>query len=629
MCGIFGVIGKRDIEEIKTANRKISHRGPDAEGYWFDDGNSVAICHRRLSILDLTEAGAQPMRSDSGRYIISFNGEIYNFLELKSKLQKTNWQGSSDTEVLLACFEEWGLERALESIEGMYAIALWDIQNKTMTLIRDRLGEKPLYYGVIQGAFAFSSELKPFVSLFKNELKINTAALEDFFRRSCISGDKSIYKEIHKLPAGHFVVVSIQDLKNKKAFFEPKSYWALRDLPLGSLKLSQEEAIGQLEVKLNKAVGQQMIADVPLGAFLSGGIDSSLIVALMQSLSSKKVKSFSIGFASHHHDEAPQAKAVADHLGTEHEELYVTEADLLAEVPLLSKIYDEPFADSSQIPTILVSQMARKYVKVALSGDGGDELFAGYNRHVFAEQYWKKLSLIPLPLRIIAAKSLAGLPPSTWEFVFKTISLGTSQPHEKIYKLAEALRSPTMADFYRGVSTHWNDMSPLLNKDIKSSEQDWDVHTALEMTLADAKWYMPDDVLVKVDRASMSQSLETRAPFLNKDVLEMAFGLPMSFKIHDGQTKWILRQILYKHVPKKLIERPKMGFGVPLDSWLRKELKDWAWSLLSPQALSQQVFLDAKTIHQKWNEHQSGTRNWQTELWDVLMFLSWCQEAHV
>jgi asparagine synthase (glutamine-hydrolysing) len=629
MCGIFGLLGNCDKEEIKTANRTISHRGPDAEGYWFDDESSVALCHRRLSILDLSESGAQPMRSESGRYIISYNGELYNFLELKAKLQKINWRGTSDTEVLLACFEEWGLEKSLENIEGMYAIALWDTQRKTLSLVRDRLGEKPLYYGVVQESFVFGSELKPFISLFKKDLALNPSAVEDFFRRSCISGDKSIFKGIHKLPAGHSVTISMQDFKNKKALSEPKKYWALRDLSLGSLVLSPEEAIQRLESKLSKAIQQQMIADVPLGAFLSGGIDSSLIVALMQTLSTKKIKSFSIGFGSRHYDEAPHAKAVAAHLGTEHEELYVSEADLLAQVPLLPKIYDEPFADSSQIPTILVSQMARKHVKVALSGDGGDELFAGYNRHAFAAQQWEKLGRVPTPLRALAAKSLTMFPPAFWESVFKLISSGASQPHEKIYKLAEVLKSSSMADFYRGISTHWNETSPLLNKDLKISNEDWDVHSALEMCLADAKWYLPDDVLVKVDRASMSQSLETRAPFLSKEVVEMAFGLPMNLKIHEGQTKWILRQILYKHVPKSLIERPKMGFGVPLDSWLRKELKDWAWSLLNPQTLAQQELLDGKTIHQKWEEHQRGDRNWQTELWDVLMFLSWRQNYKI
>lgn len=623
MCGIFGVIGTRDREEIKAANRTIAHRGPDAEGFWFDDENSLALCHRRLAILDLSETGAQPMRSASGRYVISYNGELYNFLELKAKLQTTQWRGTSDTEVLLACFEEWGVERSLENIEGMYAIALWDTQLRTLTLIRDRLGEKPLYYGVVQGTFAFSSELKPFISLFKKDLSLNPTALQDFFRRSCISGDKSLFQGIHKLPAGHFVSISAQSLREKKDLSAAKKYWSLQDLPLGTLQLTREEAVQQLEGKLRKALQQQMMADVPLGAFLSGGIDSSLIVALMQSLSAKKVKSFSIGFQSAHHNEAPHAKAVAAHLGSEHEELYVSEADLLAQIPQLSGIYDEPFADSSQIPTILVSQMARKYVKVALSGDGGDELFGGYNRHVFAERHWGKVRSLPSPLRAFVAKALTSLPPALWESVFKLISTGASQPHEKIYKLADVLRSSSMADFYRAVSTHWQDTSPLLNKQLNISQKDWDVHSALEMSLADAKWYLPDDVLVKVDRASMSQSLETRAPFLNKGVVEMAFALPMDLKIHGGQSKWILRQILYRHVPQELIERPKMGFGVPLDSWLRKELKEWAWSLLSPQALQRQDLLDAKTIHHKWEEHQRGVRNWQTEIWDVLMFLSW------
>jgi len=623
MCGIFGLIGKQDQEEVKAANRTISHRGPDAEGFWFDPENSVALCHRRLSILDLSASGAQPMRSQSGRYMISYNGEIYNYLEIKEKLGNKNWQGHSDTEVLLACFEEWGIEKTLENIDGMFAIILWDKETKNITLMRDRLGEKPLYYGQIRNNLVFASELKPIISLFKNDLTLNSSAIEDYFRRSCISGERSIFNQILKLPAGNYITVSTQSLEKQTSLPKPKKYWALKDLELGTLKLSTEEAISGLEGKLKKSVRNQMISDVPLGAFLSGGVDSSLVVALMQAQSSKKVKSFSIGFESAHYNEAHHAKAVAIHLGTEHEELYVSEKDLLDQVPLLSHIYDEPFADSSQIPTILVSIMARKHVTVALSGDGGDELFAGYNRHMFAQNQWPKVSSVPSGLRSLMGEGLTLLPPAAWKSIFSVISTGTAQPHEKIFKLAEVLKSPTMSDFYRSVSTHWNDSSPLLNKVHSSSNEDWNVQTALEMCLADAKWYMPDDVLVKVDRAAMSQSLETRAPFLSREVTEMAFGLPMNLKIRDGQSKWILRQILYKHVPKELIERPKMGFGVPMDSWLRNEIKDWAWNLLNPEALKKQDVLDAKVILQKWDEHQRGRRNWFTELWDILMFLSW------
>lgn len=629
MCGVFGVIGSQDREQIKTANRTISHRGPDAEGYWFDSENPVALCHRRLSILDLSESGAQPMRSQSGRYMICYNGEIYNFLELKEKLSHTQWRGHSDTEVLLACFEEWGIGKTLESIDGMFAILLWDTQEKTLTLMRDRMGEKPLYYGQIGRNFVFASELKPIMSLFKKDLTLNRAALRDFFNRSCISGERSIFDQVHKLPAGHFLTVSSQGVLDQKTLPQPKKYWSLNDLPLETIKLSPEEAVNELETKLKLSVRNQMIADVPLGAFLSGGIDSSLIVALMQAQSSKKVKSFSIGFQSEHYNEAHHAKAVAAHLQTEHEELYVSEKDLINQVPLLAKIFDEPFADSSQIPTILVSKMARKYVTVALSGDGGDELFAGYNRHQFAQTKWPKVSSIPAPLRAIVGQSLTLLPPSAWQSVFKLISSSAAQPHEKVYKLAEVLKSSSMAEFYRSVSSHWNEQSPLLDKTLVNSKADWDVHSALEMSLADARWYMPDDVLVKVDRAAMSQSLESRAPFLSRKIVETAFALPMDFKIRDGQTKWILRQVLDKYVPRELVERPKMGFGVPLDAWLRSELKDWAWSLLSPDALKADGLLDADVILEKWNEHQSGRRNWFTELWDVLMFLAWRREYKV
>jgi len=629
MCGVLGVIGNIDREKIKAANKTISHRGPDAEGFWFDSENAVALCHRRLSILDLSESGAQPMHSRNGRYVMSFNGEIYNYLELKEKLPQIQWRGHSDTEVILACFEEWGLGKTLESLDGMFAILLWDTQEKSLTLVRDRMGEKPLYYGQVGNSLVFSSELKPIMSLFKSELTLNNHALRDFFHRSCISGDLSIFNEIHKLPAGHFVTVPSSGISDKKSLPKPKKYWSLDDLPLESLQLSPEEAVKTLEDKLKKSVRNQMIADVPLGAFLSGGIDSSLIVALMQAQSSKKVKTFSIGFQSEHYNEAHHAKAVAAHLQTEHEELYVSEQDLLNQVPLLAKIYDEPFADSSQIPTILVSQMAKKYVTVALSGDGGDELFAGYNRHQFAQTKWSKIAGIPAPFRSFLAASLTTLPPSGWEALFKVISSSAAQPHEKVYKLAQVLKSPSMAGFYRSVSSHWNEKSPLLNKEIQVSTKDWEVSSALAMSLADAKWYMPDDVLVKVDRAAMSQSLESRAPFLSRDIVETAFALPMNLKIRDGQTKWILRQVLDKYVPRDLVERPKMGFGVPMDSWLRGELKDWAWELMNPEALEADGLLDAKVILQKWDEHQSGRRNWFTELWDVLMFLAWRREYGV
>lgn len=629
MCGIFGLIGHHNQEEIKAANRTIGHRGPDAEGYWFDQDLQVAICHRRLSILDLSEAGAQPMKSESGRYIVSYNGEIYNFRELKSELKKNNWRGHSDTEILLACLEEWGLNRTIEKIEGMYGIALWDSKEKKLILVRDRLGEKPLYYGQIGQHFVFASELKPIIHLFKKELSLNQLAVADFFRRSCISGEQSIFQGIHKLKPGHFLVLSYEEIKQQRSLPEAKKYWSLDDIQLGSLKLSAREAIPELEAMLKKSVAQQMIADVSLGAFLSGGIDSSLIVSLMQSLSEKKVKTFSIGFASASHNEAPHAKAVAEHLGTEHEELYVSEKELLAQIPLLSKVYDEPFADSSQIPTILVSQMARRKVKVALSGDAGDELFAGYNRHQFAYQSWNRLNQLPLSLRNLAGQSMASISPETWKSIFDLIPVKASQPHEKIYKLARILQTSNLSEFYQHVAAHWTDGLPLKRQPHDLSWQDWKVHSALEMCLADAKWYLPDDILVKVDRAAMSQSLETRAPFLNKDVVEMAFALPMNLKIHKGQSKWILRQILYKYVPRGLVERPKMGFGVPLEHWLKNELKDWAWSLLSPEALARQDLLDSEIIQKKWDEHQQGRANWQTELWDVLMFLAWREQYKI
>jgi asparagine synthase (glutamine-hydrolysing) len=642
MCGIFGVFGPTASERdrVNAANETIAHRGPDADGFWYDEQESIALCHRRLSILDLSEAGAQPMHSESGRYVVCYNGEIYNCETLKSLLGKKVWRGHSDTEILLACFEAWGYELTLERIEGQYAIALWDLHEKKLVLVRDRLGEKPLYYGRVGKDFMFSSELKPVISLFKNKLKLRMSAVEDFFRQGCITGGLCVFQGFYKLLPGHFVIIDLIEMRAQREIPRAKKYWALGDIPLGSFHLSPEESIERLEFTLSKAISQQMVADVPLGAFLSGGVDSSLIVALMQAQSQKKVKTFCIGFSDKSHNEAEYARAVAAHLGTDHQELVVSESDLLRQVTLLPKIFDEPFSDSSQIPTILVSQIARRQVTVAVSGDGGDELFAGYNRHFFAQEKWPKYAAFPLPIRRIFAKSLRTLSPATWESVFKLlsqfISIGAAQPHEKILKLASALECSSMTELYRAVSTHhWPD-SPLLG-DIEQEENQWDRHiqsdlkkwsvqSAAEMTLADAQWYLPDDILVKVDRAGMSQSLETRAPFLSRSVVEMAFGLPMGLKIHQGQTKWILRQILRKYVPDDLINRPKMGFGVPLDSWLRHELKDWAWDLLNPKALHDQNFLNTQAIGKIWDQHQRGQGHWQSELWDILMFLAWRKE---
>lgn len=647
MCGIFGVVGPwaRDQEKIKKATRTLIHRGPDAEGYWFNENNLVAFGHRRLSIVDLSEAGAQPMASEvevtsnRARWVITYNGEIYNTLELKAQLSRRAWRGHSDTEVLLACFEEKGISWTLDQIEGQYAFALWDHQTKKLLLVRDRLGEKPLYYGWLGGHFTFSSELKPIISLFSQDLELNALALEDYFTRSCIGGDRSVFEGIHKLPAGHFLELDEKALPmagtshagRPQSSIPPKKYWSLKDIKLGAHQASPDDLINQTESLLMKSLAQQMVADVPLGAFLSGGIDSSLIVALMQAQSPGKVKTFTVGFSNKSHNEAESARAVASHLETDHHELYVTEADLLAQVPNLPKVYDEPFADSSQIPTILVSQMAKRQVTVALSGDGGDELFAGYNRHHFAYETWPKIEKIPLAARKILSSSIHSLSPSTWEKVFgrlsKILPVKVSQPSEKIFKLARALNCNSLTEFYHSVSTRSTTCLLAPQGYLFSGRPAEDeILSALHMTLVDAEGYLPDDIMVKVDRASMSQSLETRAPFLNRQLVELAFGLPMDMKIRQGQTKWILRQILKKYVPDRLIDRPKMGFGVPLELWLRGELKDWAWSLIELKTLKEQGILDSQKVHRMWDEHQSGQRLWQNELWDVLMFQAWRQE---
>lgn len=622
MCSIFGVYGNLNQEKVADANRLLSHRGPDAFGMWSDSQLPLTLAHNRLSILDLSPAGAQPMASRSQRYVISFNGEIYNFADVKKELPIQEWAGHSDTEILLAAIEHWGVPATLKRLHGMFAFALWDREERNLILARDRLGEKPLYYGRIKDQFVLASQLKPIMYLYRSHLTLDLVSVGDYFRRGCISGEGSIFQEIKKLKPGCYLILPLSSGVVPDVMPRPVSYWSLSDLSLENNKADFAMACQQGEDILKRSISRQMIADVSVGAFLSGGLDSSLIVALMQGLSAKKVNTYTIGFSDSNYNEAEFARAVAGHLKTDHHEIIVQEKDLLAQVPKLPVVYDEPFADSSQIPTLLVSEMASKHVKVALSGDGGDELMAGYNRHIFAASSFSRMQKIPAGVRRAASRGLDCLSPGAWERIFKVIPTPVSQPHEKIYKLIEVLRNKNLRDYYFGVSTHWKKQSPLRAlHDLPLA--DWDVSSVTEMSLADAKWYMADDILVKVDRAAMAYALETRAPFLDHEFVEFSFSLPLSYKIKNGQSKYLARQILYKYVPSSLIERPKMGFGVPLHSWLRNELKDWAWDLLSAADFTQQNTLDTELILKKWHEHQSGTKNWHTDLWDVLMFLAW------
>jgi asparagine synthase (glutamine-hydrolysing) len=645
MCGIAGYwrAGKPpDGATLKAMTDAIRTRGPDADGQWLDATNGVALGHRRLAILDLTPAGAQPMMSHCGRYVIAFNGEVYNFAALRNELERADvalaWRGHSDTEVMLAAIAAWGLEAALKKFVGMFAFALWDRETRTLSLARDRLGEKPLYYGWQGETLLFGSELKALKAHPAFNATIDRNALTLYLRHNVIPAPYSIYQGIHKLPPGTFL-----QLHTGQKDAQPVAYWSARHVAeTGQRNLfrgSDAEAVAELERLLSQAVGGQMVADVPLGAFLSGGIDSTTIVALMQAQSPRPIKTFTIGFNEAGYNEAEHAHAVARHLGTEHTELYVTPQDAMDVIPRLATMYDEPFADSSQIPTFLVSQLARSHVTVSLSGDGGDELFGGYNRYVWGRNIWRRIGWMPSGLRKLAAHAIPGLSPQTWDKLFHLAgpilptSLRVRLPGDKLHKLAGILDAATQEEIYRRLVSIWPQPTDVV---IQGHEPD----TALTRTHAmpllddftqrmmylDQVSYLPDDILVKVDRAAMGVSLETRVPLLDHRVVEFAWQLPLSLKIRAGQGKWPLRQVLYKYVPQALVERPKMGFGVPLDVWLRGPLKDWAENLLDEARLQRECYFNPAPIREKWQEHLSGKRNWQPHLWTILMFQAWLEQ---
>lgn len=649
MCGIAGVLSAsflpNGIEEIlKQAGSAIAHRGPDDMGVWVDKDASIGFVHRRLSIIDLSPAGHQPMISATGRFVIIFNGEIYNHLDLREELEKCgrapNWRGHADTESLLAAFECWGVEATLKKTVGMFAIALWDRQDRKLTLARDRMGEKPLYYGFFGGLLAFGSELKALRKIpgFKGE--INRDVLGLLMRHNYVPAPYSIYHDIAKLPPGTWLEFT-PEILNRKEKPVPFVYWSAKEAALTGVAdsyqfTSDAEAVNALEKTLKQSVSGQMMADVPLGAFLSGGVDSSTVVALMQAQSNRPVKTFSIGFNEKEYDEAFFASEVARHLGTAHTELYVSPEDAMNVIPKLPTIYDEPFSDSSQIPTFLISKLARQQVTVSLSGDGGDELFCGYNRYAFAEGIWGKVSSIPTGLRKIIAQAILLVPPSNWDQMYSLISSVIPRKHRllalgnKLHKGATFLGCESGASLYRSVVTHWQPEEIVLNMrepDTQLTHFNPQGLSSLveQMMFLDSISYLPDDILVKVDRAAMSVSLETRVPLIDHRVYEFAWRLPMHYKVRNGDTKWLLRQLLYKYVPRELIDRPKMGFGVPIDSWLRGPLRDWAENLLDESRLKREGFFNPMPIRQKWLEHSSGKRNWQYHLWDILMFQAWLE----
>lgn len=616
MCGIYGFVGEPDLNSLRAGLRAIQHRGPDAEDCLLLDFK-VHLGHRRLSILDLSESGAQPMKSHHGDQYLIYNGEVYNYRELRKNLIRS-WRGHSDTEVILEAFSEWGFESTLRKLKGMFGLAFYDANKKKLFLARDRFGEKPLYYGYSGGNFFFGSELKSFREHPEFIKNIDRKALNSFFKYNYVPAPLTIYEGISKLEPGCFVELDLESNSLTKT-----RYWDFSKIPEGTCPLSFADSSLELERLLKETIRGQMLSDVPLGAFLSGGVDSSLIVALMQSISSSPVKTFTIGFHEKSFNEAVYAKKVAEHLATDHHELYISPQDALDVVPKLSHIYDEPFSDSSQIPTFLVSEMTKKKVTVALSGDAGDEIFGGYNRYFMGKKISKSFFWLPHAMRQAGSKAITSIRPGVWDKISPVSG-------DKIHKLASVIGSRTENDLYDKLLSHWDGQSsPVLTTE-KAIQYSYKGNSFEEkMMLCDALTYLPDDILVKVDRASMAVSLETRVPFLDHEVAEFGRRLPLDFKINNGKGKVILREILYRYVPKQLIERPKMGFGVPIEHWLRSDLKDWAAALLDEKKISEQGLLDYSKIKEKWEEHLSGKRNWQYLLWDVLMFQDWYENSFI
>ena len=652
MCGFTGFLipptsSKDDLEAIATRMAlAIAHRGPDDAGAWADAEAGVALGHRRLAIVDLSAAGHQPMASASGRYVMAYNGEIYNHLDLRQDLANSHpWRGHSDTETLLAGFEAWGVEATLRRAVGMFAVALWDKAERKLTLARDRMGEKPLFYGWVRGAFVFGSELKALRAYPEFNNPVNRDALALYLQHGAVPAPYSIYQDIHKLPPAGLLTLDAAGLATRAVKLTP--YWQFTEAAQRGLANpihSEAEALSALETTLREAVALQAVADVPLGAFLSGGVDSSAIVALMQAQSARPVQTFTVGFDEAGFDESPHALAVAQHLGTEHHALHVGAADARAVIPLLASMYDEPFADSSQIPTHWVSQAARQHVTVALSGDAGDELFGGYNRYFWGQRIWSRLGWMPPALRHALGAGITQLPVPAWDALGRTVSRalpgtqGVARLGDKAHKLAHRLKTVnSLDDLYRSLVTEWPQGTDLVlgAQRLPTALSDESLANALargvlepehRMMLWDSVTYLPDDILQKVDRAAMSVSLETRVPFLDHRVVELAWRLPLHMKIRGNEGKWALRQVLYKYVPRELIERPKAGFGIPVGQWLRGPLRDWAEALLDESRLAQEGYLQPAPIRRAWQEHLSGQHDWAARLWAVLMFQAWLQE---
>ena len=644
MCGLTGFWQKNAATNdlARTAQLMadcIKHRGPDDSGVWVDEHAGLALAHRRLSIVDLSAAGHQPMVSASGRFVLAYNGEIYNHLELRHDLEAIGaapaWRGHSDTETLLACIEAWGVETTLKRSVGMFAFVLWDRQERSLVLARDRAGEKPLYYGWQGDTLLFGSELKSLRAHPSFNASVDRGALVLLLRHNYIPAPYSIHQGIFKLPPGTWL-----RLAEGQRDVQPQPYWSLAEVAergvADQFGGSDAEAIGELERVLGRAVGGQQVADVPLGALLSGGIDSSLITALMQAQSSRPIRTFTIGFDEKAYDEATHARAVAAHLGTQHTELRLSANDALGLIPQLPSMYDEPFADSSQLPTHLVMKLARQHVTVALSGDAGDEFFGGYNRYFLGPKTWQRVSWMPAPLRHALGAAMTAVPAHTINHLGAPLArrLGIAQPGDKAHKLGRRLRHvESIDDLYVSLVTEWPDAEGLvvdgfIPPNLLDARERWPSlpDPVARMMVLDGLTYMPDDILTKVDRASMAVSLETRAPFLDRDVMEFAWRLPMHMKVRDGKGKWILRQLLDRHVPRALIERPKMGFGIPLDQWLRGPLREWAGDLLAEDRLRREGYFHPEAITRTWRAHVRGDGSFGYRLWSVLMFQAWLAE---
>jgi asparagine synthase (glutamine-hydrolysing) len=620
----------------------IRHRGPDRSDIWLDREAQIGFAHTRLSIVDLSPAGNQPMHSHGGRFVIIYNGEIYNHQQIRDEIAEAgtapNWNGHSDTETLLGAIELWGVRGALERAAGMFAFALWDRAERRLTLARDRLGEKPLYYGRSPKgtALLFGSELKPLVEHPQFGGEVDRDALALLLRYGYVPAPFSIYRGIAKLPPGSLVTVA-----HPRADPQIETYWSAAAVAgrgaANPLDLDDAEAIDQLETLLEAAVGGQMLADVPLGAFLSGGVDSSTVVALMQKLSSRPVKTFTVGFHEKGYDEASHARAVARHLGTDHTELYVTANEARDVIPELPQIYDEPFADSSQIPTHLVAKLARQHVTVALSGDGGDEIFGGYNRYLLTSQLWNRVAAVPRPLRAAAAYAMTAVPSATWTMLGDAAGgilpkwAKVNRLGDKVYKGAPLLNSGSPAELYRGMLSLWHEPGAVVaggaerSSSMDAAAKQLSLGPVERMMALDLVGYLPDDILVKVDRAAMAVSLETRVPYLDHRVVEFAWRLPLATKLRGGEGKWLLRQLLYRYVPRELIERPKMGFAIPLGDWLRGPLRGWAEDLLDERRLRDEGYLRPRPIRDLWKVHLSGRSDEYPRLWPILMFQSWLQ----